>query len=377
MTEIPSQTPNNPFSSFPPSSAKIKEVAEWLTNVAKISTVMSAILGGPIIWLYLIGAGAAYPTPDASLALLLVAFSVMLTGIVSILLISLLIPILVRLGAAEAVRYRFPLLFREIPPTGRDFRRFLLEYFWLHLPSVALIIAIFFIADVDREQDRIILPILYVIGMALWVAVESLANSKKRREIKGDLSSINGFFFLTNSAFFGWISYFISLVIIPATRLIPQDIGISETLASLIVAVGVILPHIFLSWGRPTAGRVAVGAGFGVLFLSLVYPGIPSIASAALNALGFGGGVPVTLTVKRLEAGQTAAIGRQVSGCLILKTGSTVTIREQRENADSCGLPPRFLEAFRFVSRLQSVIEFQRADVTEIGAYRPTSAATP
>lgn len=374
MTENPSQTPGNPFSSFPPGSAKTKEVAEWLANIAKISTVMSAILGGPIIWLYLISAGAAFPTPDASLAVLLLAFSVMLTGIFAILLTSLLIPILVRLGAVEAVRVRFPLLFRETPPIGLDIPKFLLEYALLHLPSLSFILSIFFVFNPGKEEEKIIPLIAFIVGLALSITAEVYKKLRRRAKLNDEFSSVFWFRLLINLSFCGWFLYFTSLVIFPATRLIPQNIGIGETLASLMVTVGVIVPHMFLSWGRPTARRVAIGAGFGVLALSFAYPGIPSLASSALNVLGFGGGVPVTLTVKRLEADQTTAIGRQVSGCLILKTGSTVTIREQRKNADDCGLHPRFLEPFQFAPRFQDVIEFQRADVTEIGAYRPTFA---
>lgn len=371
MLEVPDQTVIKGIDFDLPGSAKIKSVAEWLANIVKIATIFSALVGGVFVWMYFQKVGTIFSAPDPSFALMVVIFSTMLAMVMVTFLVILLLPALVKFFAERPAQQRFPqfVLSRSVPEW--KFSGFLLNYLEINPAPVFSILAFFYFSNMnEHESVAKAIPIVWVMCIVFgfgWIIVGKMSEKIK---ISKDIFHISYFYFVSSTLTTLWFILIFQYFVVPLYKhTLSQNSSWSEILAHIII-VGILIIHILLSWG-PSSKIWMIFVGFvGVIALSVVYPGAPFLGSAALRALGFGGGLPVTLTVKRYAVGKTAAETKSVAGCLILQTGSTIILKMEDRDASRCVLPPRLLDGLNFEPRLEGIVLFQRADVTEIGAFR-------
>ncbi|WP_149472421.1 hypothetical protein [Roseomonas genomospecies 6] len=374
--DIPDQSPPGAFATFPPTTSKVKEMAEWLTGLVKITATLSGIFGAPLVWMYMARVGAPFPSVDAALALFLLIFTMMLTALVLMLLLLLMLPIIIKLSADTPVRERFPALYRRSGQIVASLTLFLFDYAKLYLPTILLPFFVLFsnaaemFFDAPSQFDA---PELLLLSSAFGIFYITASvvrfnfhNNKKWHQ--GLLGTIY-FMLFANTSFLMWLSF----VPILFPKAFVSSLNLSD-LASGALFLGAFLLtffiHLLLTRGEPSLRRIAA-AGVGVaVFLIMVYPGGSMLAATALRMLGFGGGMPVTITVKRLDEGKGIAEARKLSGCLILQTGSAVVFKIEETDAKRCWLEMHPLEPFRPASPYEGIIQFQRIDVTEIEAFR-------
>ncbi|TWA89851.1 hypothetical protein FBY14_105149 [Azospirillum brasilense] len=383
--DIPDLPTHGALATFPPTASKVKEMAEWLTGLVKITTTLSAILGAPLVWMYMARVGAPFPSVDAALALFLLVFTMMLAALVLMLLLLLMLPITIKLSADTPVRERFPALYKRSGQMTASLRYFLYDYIKLYLPSILfpiLVISAYPIGMAIENQSWISAPILLfsssMIGISYIIVAETRLNIRNGTKWHKNLLSTAYFIVIANFLLLVWLSFvpmFLSKIFDAFSDL--SDL-VSGTLF-LGAFLFVFALHALLTRGEPSLSRIAAAGVAVAVFLVMVCPGGSVLAATALRMLGFGGGMPVTITVKRLDEGKGIAEARKLSGCLILQTGSAVVFKIEAADAKRCRPEMRPLEPFRPASPYEGIIQFQRTDVTEIEAFhgKPPPAPLP
>lgn len=378
-------------------SVKLKDAAELLANLAKSASILSVIIGGPMMWSYLSSAGAPFPAGDAALALLLLVYFLMLASVLTIISIGLMLPATVKFLAPPAVKEYFPGLFKDPGSVGDTIRGFWKDYFCLY--SIMFLSLANFIGplfdNTEKHQffpdipalswvDRETLPwaILFLI-LSIYAAVDFCFCLFRNNGRHVGWMPVYGFRVGANFASLIWIVYFGSFMLGLAKSGLESSPKISKALefypefVPFAIIIIVLLPHALLSRGAPSLRRIIAFLSFWVLIMTTFFPGAVSLTSTALRTLGFGGGVPVTMLIKRYAFNSKEARAERVSGCMILQTSTAIILRGEEHDDKNCVVRPRLMEPFTSSASYEGITVFQRSDVLEIGAFRPKLSPSP
>ncbi|PGH54274.1 hypothetical protein CRT60_31220 [Azospirillum palustre] len=381
--DIPEQSASGLFANFPPAALKVKETGEWLAGLVKITTIFSAILGAPLVWIYMVRVGAPFPSVDAALALFLLVFTMMVAVLVFMILLMLMFPIAIKQFADKPVREYFPGLYKKSGKPAESLKCFLKDYVKLYLPSILLpiLVVISYWMNIDSHVEYymptpVLLLAVSMSGIFCPMILALLANRKENRKWYSNFWGVLVFVSFANLFLLFWLS--------SVPILFPDVfyfISRSSDFVGTLIFLGTFLP-IFLFHGMLTRGELvprrmaALGMAVAIV-LVMVFPGGSVLAATALRMLGFGGGMPVTITVKRLDERKGVAEARKLSGCLILQTGSAIVFKIEEADARRCRLESRPFEPFQAAAPFDGIVQFQRADVTEIEGFQGKARPIP
>ncbi|MBK1837922.1 hypothetical protein JHL17_10900 [Azospirillum sp. YIM B02556] len=357
--------PNKKLNLFDKITEKVNNTASLATNIVKLSVVASTVFGGPLISLYLSSVGAPFPASDSGTAIMLIVFMMMLASGLTLITFWLALPALSKFLASASTRTHFQGLFRD-PNNGKgSLKEFLSSYILLYYPMFLLLITAPF-SFLESGTVEAFFNIFIVLSISTTIEI---VRFKARG--RTDVSDVIMFKLFSNLFSLFWIYFFVMYLFstyddfgVFLNKLdIPEYIKISVLLSLTFLTTTI--SHVGLSrWG--TSPKLIFLLFCFCIFLLLSHsPGAISLTSTSLRNLGFGGGVPVTIMVKRFQENNKDIKPELLSGCLILQTSTTVMIKAEKIPGN-CVTRKSLTEPTVFSVSYKGIIVFQRSDVTEI-----------
>jgi hypothetical protein len=242
-------------------------------------------------------------------------------------------------------------------------KRWWLEYYLLYGPFLYFVLFVFFqISLFDNGRLGQISWMCLIPLVLLYVACWHKAHGPKLRDMI--LNSLS-------SAFSFSMACLITLFVIE--RASPQ----MNLLAAAVVCVVISLAVHFLAVIVINDWKDAVALYFVILAaLCIIGPGPGFLGGLALQYLGIGGGIPVSIQVKTYSAGGGSSGVAEIPGCLILMSGNDVLIRPTNQ-IGGCNLQLQSVlrQSLSLAKTYSRVNRYVRADVVRVSKF-PDGCAT-
>ncbi len=160
------------------------------------------------------------------------------------------------------------------------------------------------------------------------------------------------------------------LVLILGTPILPVDASILNLLWIYgALVLWLVVAFFLLLWERYKA---AFAFGVAVVTIGMVLSG-PRLGGITLRALGYGGGLPISLVARLAEPGSLTVPAERIDGCLLLATGSQMSILhpiDKRVTLPQCHfrpLTPHLVGGHPVATRVDTIPRDDVLDILFVG----------
>ena len=331
-----------------------------LTNIAKIGALVSLPVEIILLNSYLRDEGAPLPMADTSISILLSLVCVIFLFITLVLTSTFLSPALTKISnpaKPEALTDSFRLK-KKRSTAWQKIWQTVREYYLRFGPYLCFILFIFLtIGWFGNQKLKWMGLIAGTVSLLIygWICYRTHQHKKLGDVLQSSLHSISSFMILL-------------LIVLAVIQQVNPHMNLwraSSFCVGVPLVIHVLTVRWVINWKTALALYVMI-----VVFLSIMWPGLGVLGGSSLRYMGIGGNIPVSIRVKTY--GRTGAVSGvdEITGCLILMTGSDVLIRPTQRVLD-CKLHPQFMggQSFATVETYSRIERYMRADVVRVSKF--------
>lgn len=351
---------------------KIKFFTTLLIEFAKLFAILAGPVGIAILIVYLQSVRAPLPISEFSTAPTLVIVAGVYSILVAVIACSLVIPLLfcsVSVQVREEVRMRS----LSYLPYVLKLPRFLKNHIFLFQCGSLFVIVTFNICMLLATSASIL--VIAMLVAALLGSVLGVVLLYNGGRIFGNyawqfrttaIGKLLGASLCRSLACFLWVvASEIAISGLAYTSVIPNTL-LNHAAIRLLSFIGTTVTYVALSSIYSMLDRLSLFVGAAVCVALFSGSGF---SKKTLHFLGIGGGIPVEILLRTMEADRKEVIARLVPGCLILNAGSRVIIQPMADPTESACSRELSPEELKPGTMYQKVTVFSGSDIIKISGF--------